>query len=92
VTPFIASGKEERLMWEITRLNRLNAELIETIRLVAPLVNTAVDMYNWESSTDYPNGDPAVQRARQAFHDALFELQDLHYNELDIFDEVLGNA
>lgn len=70
-------------------INSLTVELMETkarIALIAPLVNAAIEMYLWEGATDYPNGDPEVEKRRQAFYSAVHDLWDLHDDELDFLE------
>lgn len=69
---------------------RVEAE--QRAELVRPLVVAAIAMLHAESSTDYPNGDPDVQEARQRFYDARFHLWDEHYDDLDWFYGDLPDA
>lgn len=57
------------------------------LRLIAPVVSAALEMFQWEGSTDYPDGDPEVIKRRRAFRDALYHLDDIHYDELDFLDD-----
>ena len=57
------------------------------LRLIAPVVSAALEMFQWEGSTDYPDGDLEVIKRRRAFRDALNHLDDLHYDELDFLDD-----
>lgn len=83
---------EERDLYYATILRHANAlatELAEAearIALIAPLVNAAIEMYLWEGSTDYPNGDLEVEKRRQSFYSAVHDLWDLHDDELDFLE------
>lgn len=71
---------------EHEQTRRALAEAEARIALIAPLVNAAIEMYLWEGSTDYPNGDPEVEKRRQAFYSAVHDLWDLHDDELDFLE------